>query len=104
MAAPIPIYATPTLAARRAFLQAVYAKGFNWCGSHAVINEVTDDDDFTHVYLRVPNPYRTKGPSVYFVETPTQLEDVMARGTLVNSPRQFISYVRRHEWTGDPST
>lgn len=103
MRPPIPILATPTPAARKTFLQAVYAAGFNWCGTRRSLDD-SDDPAYQHAYLRLDGPYVDRGPSVLFTDYPQQITDLLEDGTLVNSPRQFISYVKRHDWRGDPTT
>lgn len=103
MRPPIPILATPTTAARKAFLQAVYAAGFNWCGGRRPLEEY-DDSSYQHAYLRLDDLYVDRGPSILFTDWPKQITALLEDGTLVNSPRQFISYVKRHDWRGDPTT
>ncbi len=94
MSAPFPILPTPTPDARERFMRAAHAAGFKW--GHGPfedqVRHARGPARYTHVYL-----YNESYPLSYcFVENPVQTNDLMSKGTLVNSPAHYIAYVKRH--------
>ncbi len=83
MSRPMPILATPTEAARKAFLQAAFAQGFTWSGTLNNIPEYIGGWAQYGAYV---------GNSSVLFWGDLDLD----RYTLVNSSRHFINYVKRY--------
>lgn len=92
MHAPVPILATPTVESRKALLQAAYAQGLTWAHRTGDLEGLGEWAQYACLVLRYLN---RPTPTILFYGS---LDD-HPHHTLVNSPRQFISYVKRHDWT-----
>lgn len=96
MSRPYPIVHTPTADSREAFLRTIWAGGLEWCGEGAQDVEVhasliEDARNSTHWNYS----FYTGGRNVMFLTSSEAAEYLHEGSTLVNSPRHFVSYIKR---------